>query len=679
MLSQVSFFSIKGGAVSIEPQRSSNVTKLLHVISNEDKMEVLFRKIAHHGHQVENIRHVYLGQDRDTLCLPEILLFIAKNQDLVFSYLRVDPLSIIKESFYYAMHVDTTRTTERQRIKMKKDMDLLSFFDFMANLFMFSRLWEIFSAVDDGIEDEIISKAEFCRAKGKLEGMGGVKVYRQMTDEQWARGFHYIDDSNDEMIEFAEFVQFCCKFIISPEDYLIKAISVCVVKRASVYDLRVDLSKPALQGLTTVSSFLNSLAEDSGEEDDVDNCEKNDSKDDTTMVQEQEDNDKFETYLREVKASGLASDTSRKQSNRASARRNIIRTYSDVMSQHGYDDHPSAEQVASLDAIAKGDATKLTIDEWTDQQVADYNRRLYLGHDPDPAEEWRQKQLCVTAADSDYDFYSSEQQSIVAGYLNLESLDSFSIGDEEFGVDDHTSLERGVSASTLQSIAQKSKSQTSHHQEFLFGGGSEGCIPVGNHGHYYEVAATSCKQQSPRGGRIHGYGPLRTPPPEDVLRHLQPGAGSPTSAGVGPAPGSLSKLEKFMRDREALRESMYRNGVIASLACGVKRNLAKAAKSPVKGGMNRNVRFGSDSRVDNASTFEDDMSDYDDNDNASLFSSSTQLTTSTPSGHIGDTGGGGDDTGGGACELGGAPRVDVVSLIEKMILAQFQAPKSISI
>eukprot|EP00603_Paraphysomonas_imperforata_P015930 CAMPEP_0114476108 /NCGR_PEP_ID=MMETSP0104-20121206/14555_1 /TAXON_ID=37642 ORGANISM="Paraphysomonas imperforata, Strain PA2" /NCGR_SAMPLE_ID=MMETSP0104 /ASSEMBLY_ACC=CAM_ASM_000202 /LENGTH=140 /DNA_ID=CAMNT_0001650769 /DNA_START=20 /DNA_END=438 /DNA_ORIENTATION=+ len=139
-----------GGAVSIEPQRTKAVAKLLLVISNEDRMEVLFKKIAQYGHHIEGIRHPFLGQKKDALWLSEIILFIAKGQDVVFSHLRVEPYSIIKEAFYYALRVDTTQTSEKERIEMKKTMSLFKFFEFMANLFMFSRLYEIFAAADDG-------------------------------------------------------------------------------------------------------------------------------------------------------------------------------------------------------------------------------------------------------------------------------------------------------------------------------------------------------------------------------------------------------------------------------------------------------------------------------------------------------------------------------------------------
>jgi hypothetical protein len=113
-------------------------------------MDELFKRIALNGQNEEGIRHVFLGQKKDTLCLPELLLFIAKGKDLVFSYLCVEPLSIIKEAFYFAVGVDTTQTDEKERIALKKEMNMATFYNFMANLFMFSRLWEIFAAADDG-------------------------------------------------------------------------------------------------------------------------------------------------------------------------------------------------------------------------------------------------------------------------------------------------------------------------------------------------------------------------------------------------------------------------------------------------------------------------------------------------------------------------------------------------
>ena len=140
----------QGGAVSIEPERTPDVMKVISVITKEDKMEEIFKKIALHGHEEEGIRHSHLGTKRDSLCLPEILLFIAKGRHPVFSYLCVNPLTIIKEAFYLAVDVNTLEVDEKERIALRKDMKLFAFFEFMENIFMFSRLWQIFAAADDG-------------------------------------------------------------------------------------------------------------------------------------------------------------------------------------------------------------------------------------------------------------------------------------------------------------------------------------------------------------------------------------------------------------------------------------------------------------------------------------------------------------------------------------------------
>lgn len=143
-------FLSQGGAVSIEPERTPDIIKVLAVITKEDRMEDLFKQIALNGHEEEGIRHTFLGSKKDTLCLPEILLFIAKGKHPLFSYMCVKPLSIIKEAFYYAVDVNTMEIDEKDRIAMKKEMNLNTFYLFLANLFMFSRLWQIFEAADDG-------------------------------------------------------------------------------------------------------------------------------------------------------------------------------------------------------------------------------------------------------------------------------------------------------------------------------------------------------------------------------------------------------------------------------------------------------------------------------------------------------------------------------------------------
>ena len=114
-------------------------------------MEKLFRKIAIHGKNEEGIRHPYLGQKKDVLCLPEIMLFITKDKDPVFTHMGIERLSIIKEAFYFEVGVHTMHVDELERIALKKELSLLAFFQFMANLFMFARLWQIFAAADDGM------------------------------------------------------------------------------------------------------------------------------------------------------------------------------------------------------------------------------------------------------------------------------------------------------------------------------------------------------------------------------------------------------------------------------------------------------------------------------------------------------------------------------------------------
>lgn len=674
--------------MSIEPQRTKAVSKLLTVISNEERMEELFHKIAHYGHHVENIRHNYLGQKKDTLCLPELLLFIAKGQDDVFTLLKVDPLSIIKEAFYYAVHVDTTQTSEKERIDLKKTMSVLVFFDFMANLFMFSRLWEIFAAADDGIEDEFISKEEFCRAKDKLESMGGVKVYREMTDAQWARGFHYIDDSNDEQIEYSEFVQFCCKFIITPEEYLIKAISVCVVKRGSIYDLSPDLMKPAMQRWNTFKkkSSIHDLEThyDNEYDDENDEDDENPAEMDMPSADEMErrakiKNDNFDAYLREVKAAGLANNSARRNTSMGGHRQNrkhIVRTHSEGTSSHGYGDNPSPQFLERLNQDARFDKTKIAIDEWTDRRM----------------DEWsaRERQAVNNDSGDDFDLHlSSQHHEIVKGHMNLDSLDNFLLQSEQRGDDDDDiSVQSVISASTLLSNVESINTGNSttrgngHNVSLRTNAGGSGSYigDVNDNLSYFSRQGSLRRERS-----YHEYRSTSKPLSSEVFQHImQPKSLDPVE--------STTHIVSYMKDRETRTSGMYDSEIISSLPCNVKRNLDRkhaagvrarrrstAPRLMLSGGikniMNNNVSFG----VTKVASLDDDLSDDDDACHSYNFTTcshteASHATTSTPNTHNFDV----DfinGTGSKYPKVANPGGVDVISLIEKMIIAQFESPR----
>lgn len=419
--------------MSIEPQKSTDVTKVLQIITNEDKMEILFKKIAQYGHNKENIRHAHLGRKNDTLCLPEILLFASKGQDAIFSFMCVDPLSILKEAFYYAVSVNTLNTDEIERIVMRKDMSLLTFFNFMENLFMFSRLWQIFVAADDGIEDEFISREEFCRAKGKLESMGGVKMYRDLTDAQWAKGFSYIDDSKDEQIEFSEFIHFCVRFIITPEEYLIKAVAVCGVKRKSIYEVSPEDMTPLLRATGKQhSSFMSQASFEEGNESDEEESAEQFEKD--LDLKKREDDESFEAYLKEVKLThgqyckGFS--------------REIVRSLSDLSSTHGSGNRPSAADLIMLQERSSADATKMSIERWNQKQIA-------------------------TRQSSSGLFSAESIENGKDGYLNLDSVQGDQDREEEVRID--LASRREESAALLHSgvgVQQENRDRDSDGRKF---------------------------------------------------------------------------------------------------------------------------------------------------------------------------------------------------------------------
>merc|ERR1712205_117878 len=98
-----------GGAISIEPPKGPDVSRVLAVISNDDKTKILFKKIANHGYEKKKIIHTKLGSKHDTICLPEIILYITSAEDPFFKDLCVKPLTVVIEAYYYAMKIDTTK------------------------------------------------------------------------------------------------------------------------------------------------------------------------------------------------------------------------------------------------------------------------------------------------------------------------------------------------------------------------------------------------------------------------------------------------------------------------------------------------------------------------------------------------------------------------------------------
>jgi hypothetical protein len=664
--------------VSIEPQRTTDVTKVLYVITKEDRMEDLFKKIAVYGHTYEEMRHIFLGQKRDTLCLPEILLFIAKGKDPVFSYLCVEPLSIIKEAFYYAVGVDTTQTDEKERIAMKKGMNLLTFYQFMANIFMFSRLWQIFAAADDGIEDEYISKDEFCRAKGKLESMGGVKIYREMTDAQWARGFNYIDDNKDEQIEYSEFVHFCVKFIITPEEYLIKAVSVSAVKRGTVYDHSSDALKPLLHRhtITKQQSSLESLVENGNEEEN-----DNDNETDKILLQQEKENhqksnddESFDRYLQHVKKSQRG-------------KMMIVRNYSDLSSRHGCGELPSPEDLAFLEEKTIADETRISIEEWTDKRMADYNRQPSGQQSPyNHAGGGGNRPRSESESEVDFDRYTTEQRNIVQGYMNMESL-------HDYDVDDNTSVQSVISASTLLSNAhshsQQSKEVANHlPQSSLRLGDDDLFLQTDNtessHQEYYDNNLNCVSADSPCQSKNRSKASYRQlqNPPEQTFGHLR----NPKTLEPIDNP---TQLKKFIKDRETRRHSMHDMGVISSLSCNVKRSVIDPADSEPGARYQASItspistmnHINSNSIHSKVMSFDDDVSE-DEDDNISMSSNGSQALSSpnTVGSHTDDptctphaAAGMLDEEG----ERTQPPeRINVISLIEKMILAQFETPEA---
>lgn len=88
----------------------------------EFKTDTLFDKIARRGHEVEHINHKNLGKTNDTLCITEVVLYIARANDPFFvKNFTIKPLLVTKEAFYYCfgtstdtLGTDSTDSVEKQ-------------------------------------------------------------------------------------------------------------------------------------------------------------------------------------------------------------------------------------------------------------------------------------------------------------------------------------------------------------------------------------------------------------------------------------------------------------------------------------------------------------------------------------------------------------------------------------
>ena len=201
-------------------------------------------------------------------------------------------------------------------------------------------------------------------------------VYREMTDAQWARGFSYMDDSKDEQIEFSEFVHFCVKFIITPEEYLIRAVAVSVTKRESFYSIDENVLKKLL------SRHKKSISSDSlGALDEDDTGEESTQQWETT----ERTYENFDVFLKKVKeskanavttysdiAANIHNEASEK---RTSSRKGITRAFSDIDSAHGWG--PSEEDKVLMKDRSEHDHTKKLLDDWTNNQMSENNKEHF--------------------------------------------------------------------------------------------------------------------------------------------------------------------------------------------------------------------------------------------------------------------------------------------------------------
>ena len=92
----------------------------------------------------------------------------------------------------------------------------------MVALFYFSHLFDIFSAADNHISDQIILFGEFRRAKESVLAVSGIELKLHIPDGVWEEEFTKMDSGVDENdgVTFHEFCQYAVREFTTPEDYL---------------------------------------------------------------------------------------------------------------------------------------------------------------------------------------------------------------------------------------------------------------------------------------------------------------------------------------------------------------------------------------------------------------------------------------------------------------------------
>ena len=535
-----------------------------------------------------------------------------------------------------------------------------------------------------GIEDENISREEFCRAKEKLENMGGVKVLRPMTDKQWARGFSYIDDSNDDQIEFAEFVHFCMKFIITPEEYLMKAISVSVIKRAWIYMSSPDELKPLIYRQSTLTkspSVLNHVEE----EDDEDAVKESHP----TIINKANNDDDilFEALIKQVK--GSQRNLIRTNSNIKGSQRSITRTNSDVpTSIHGYGDMPSVEEISQLEEGSKADETKALISDWTDRRMGENSQDRFLkwaGSLPDTKTRQPYDGVDTPHREGAEEEIMEEIEVEVEGYLNMDTLEvnspAFALDFDESG-----SQQSVISATTLLDQAEQSKNEPESSissTSYVYGGGFS--LQTENTNSYQPEEVHKAHPVSPdpryrnsmkmKNKKFYDFG---KPPCFAFGHYHRPNKLEPIE--------DTSQLRLLMKERAKLRASFRDGNVLNSLACNVKRNMIKPGVQGValNEGINldrKKDEFSVNDDVDDLSEFGQMSFNRNQRNKLSISNmaahSQGNLVTSTPNNNIEDkfacmVEGSDNTTVATALDQPTPTTINVISLIENLILAQFE-------
>ena len=194
-----------GGGVSVLPPKEAQNDKLRELLSNKKKMTKLFKEIASSGSTSGRIN---LAND---ISLTELIGYFAKeSRHPALRTFKVDA-EICREAFKHVTGKADSKTAQVS----KKDFSKL-----LQTIFLLSHVWKVFAIIDNHIDDRMIFKGEFMRARESLSNLEGIAISSaSLTDEVWENEFQKMDKDGNGHVTFSEFCGYVIKNVVKPIDY----------------------------------------------------------------------------------------------------------------------------------------------------------------------------------------------------------------------------------------------------------------------------------------------------------------------------------------------------------------------------------------------------------------------------------------------------------------------------